>query len=157
RPLAATAVRGAARIRAHAADRRACPGLASGRRRQINHDGHGQGLARLRTALYSPAASFLAQLRLAQEKSMVRGRVASPFAPARAACLALLGLLAACAPQVAQQGLETAKPAIERDAFRTHDGLELPLRHWDAPAPIAVIVALHGMSDYSNAFDMPAT
>ncbi len=31
----------------------------------------------------------------------------------------------------------------------------LRLRHWDAPAPIAVIVALHGMSDYSNAFDMP--
>ena len=58
---------------------------------------------------------------------------------------------------MAQQGLETAKPTIERDAFRTHDGLELPLRHWDAPAPIAVIVALHGMSDYSNAFDMPAT
>jgi alpha-beta hydrolase superfamily lysophospholipase len=35
--------------------------------------------------------------------------------------------------------------------------LRLPLRHWDAPAPIAIIVALHGMSDYSNAFDMPAT
>lgn len=35
--------------------------------------------------------------------------------------------------------------------------MRLPLRHWDAPAPIAVIVALHGMSDYSNAFDMPAT
>ena len=33
----------------------------------------------------------------------------------------------------------------------------MPLRHWDAPAPAAVIVALHGMSDYSNAFDMPAS
>jgi alpha-beta hydrolase superfamily lysophospholipase len=30
------------------------------------------------------------------------------------------------------------------------------MRHWDADgAPRAVIVALHGMSDYSNAFDMP--
>ncbi len=34
----------------------------------------------------------------------------------------------------------------------------LPLRHWDAEGnPRAVILALHGMSDYSNAFDMPAT
>ena len=88
---------------------------------------------------------------------MVRGRVASLSAPARAACLALLSLLAACAPQIAQQGVGSVKPAIERDGFLTHDGLKLPLRHWDAPAPIAVIVALHGMSDYSNAFDMPAT
>lgn len=35
--------------------------------------------------------------------------------------------------------------------------MRLPLRRWNAPSPIAVIVALHGMSDYSNAFDMPAT
>jgi alpha-beta hydrolase superfamily lysophospholipase len=36
--------------------------------------------------------------------------------------------------------------------------MRLPLREWDAEdgAPKAVIVALHGMSDYSNAFDMPA-
>ena len=43
------------------------------------------------------------------------------------------------------------------EVFLTHDGLRLPLRHWDAPSPIAIIVALHGMSDYSNAFDMPAS
>jgi len=29
------------------------------------------------------------------------------------------------------------------------------LRHWDAENPRAIIVALHGMSDYSEAFDMP--
>jgi len=52
--------------------------------------------------------------------------------------------------------MENVKPAIERDAFLTRDGLRLKLRHWDAPQPIAIIVALHGMSDYSNAFDMPA-
>jgi alpha-beta hydrolase superfamily lysophospholipase len=39
--------------------------------------------------------------------------------------------------------------------FITRDGLRLPLRHWDAPRPIAVVVALHGMSDYSKAFDLP--
>jgi alpha-beta hydrolase superfamily lysophospholipase len=56
---------------------------------------------------------------------------------------------------MAEQGLENVKPAIERDAFVARDGMRLKLRHWDAPSPIAVIVALHGMSDYSNAFDMP--
>ncbi len=66
-----------------------------------------------------------------------------------------MSLLGACAPQLAQKGIENATPTIEREAFVTRDGLKLPTRHWDAPAPIAVIVALHGMSDYSNAFDMP--
>ena len=46
-------------------------------------------------------------------------------------------------------------PAIQQDAFVTRDGLRLPLRHWDAEHPGAVIVALHGMSDYSEAFDLP--
>jgi acylglycerol lipase len=58
---------------------------------------------------------------------------------------------------MAMQGADAARPAIEGDAFVTRDGLKLPVRHWDAPQPIAVIVALHGMSDYSNAFDMPGT
>lgn len=44
---------------------------------------------------------------------------------------------------------------IEKDDFLTRDGLELPLRQWNAVHPAAVIVALHGMSDYSNAFAMP--
>ncbi len=76
---------------------------------------------------------------------------------ARAACLIVLSLLAACAPRLAEQGIDNANPAIQDGAFLTRDGLKLPLRHWDAPAPAAVIVALHGMSDYSNAFDMPAS
>ncbi len=46
-------------------------------------------------------------------------------------------------------------PAIESDVFVTRDGLRLPLRHWDAAHPKAIIVALHGMSDYSEALDMP--
>ena len=47
-------------------------------------------------------------------------------------------------------------PAIASDAFITRDGLNLPVRHWDAKDPKAIIVALHGMSDYSNAFAIPA-
>jgi len=64
--------------------------------------------------------------------------------------------LGACAPTIAPPGVESAIPALDGDAFLTRDGLRLPLRHWDATRPHAVIVALHGMSDYSNAFDMPA-
>ena len=47
-------------------------------------------------------------------------------------------------------------PMLEDVTFLTRDGLRLPLRHWDAKHPRAIVVALHGMSDYSNAFDMPA-
>jgi len=54
-------------------------------------------------------------------------------------------------------------PAIERseamgaaERYVTRDGLRLGLTHWDASTPFAVIVALHGMSDYSNAFAIPA-
>jgi alpha-beta hydrolase superfamily lysophospholipase len=65
--------------------------------------------------------------------------------------------LVSCAPTVAPGGLENDKPAIATDAFLTRDGLRLPLRHWDAPDPRVIIVALHGMSDYSNAFDMPGS
>lgn len=45
---------------------------------------------------------------------------------------------------------------VADDAIVARDGTRLPLRHWDAEdKPRAVIVALHGMSDYSNAFDVP--
>jgi alpha-beta hydrolase superfamily lysophospholipase len=64
-------------------------------------------------------------------------------------------LLAACAPEVAREGLASNSPTIETGYFLTRDGLHLPLRQWDADHPRAVIVALHGMSDYSEAFDMP--
>lgn len=50
-------------------------------------------------------------------------------------------------------------PHFEDDFLVARDGMRLPLREWkaDGEAPKAVIVALHGMSDYSNAFDMPGT
>jgi acylglycerol lipase len=71
---------------------------------------------------------------------------------------------AACAPRLADQGTEMRMPTIESgeglgpaaDRYVTRDGLRLGLMHWDASAPQAVVVALHGMSDYSNAFAMPA-
>lgn len=46
---------------------------------------------------------------------------------------------------------------MQDEELVTRDGTRLSLRRWEAEggAPKAVIVALHGMSDYSNAFDMP--
>jgi alpha-beta hydrolase superfamily lysophospholipase len=69
----------------------------------------------------------------------------------------LIFVAASGAPAIAPHGTENDKPTILPDAFLTRDGLRLPLRRWEAVKPRAIIVALHGMSDYSNAFDMPAS
>ena len=70
----------------------------------------------------------------------------------------LLFLCAACAPTFAPSMEAGVTPQVSGDVLVARDGARLPLRHWDAEsgAPHAVIVGLHGMSDYSNAFDMPA-
>src|SRR6185503_2482044 len=65
-------------------------------------------------------------------------------------------LAAACTPILARQGTASGTPMLTDSFFLTRDGLQLPLRRWDAAKPKAVIVALHGMSDYRNAFAMPA-
>ena len=82
----------------------------------------------------------------------------------RALAVAVLILTAACAPRLQQLGAEMRMPAIEQvqedgkslDRYVTRDGTKLGLQHWDAATPKAVIVGLHGMNDYSNAFAMPA-
>jgi acylglycerol lipase len=82
----------------------------------------------------------------------------------RALALTFLALTAACAPRLQQMGVEMRMPAIEQvqedgkteDRYVTRDGMKLGLMHWDASMPKAVIVAVHGMNDYSNAFAMPA-
>src|SRR5262245_19583984 len=77
--------------------------------------------------------------------------------------LAFATLGAACPPRLAEQGTEMRMPTLEHfqgigvtaDRYITRDGERLGLMHWDAEAPHAIIVGLHGMSDYSNAFAMP--
>lgn len=64
--------------------------------------------------------------------------------------------MVACAPVIAPKGSEDLRPAIVKGEFLTRDGLHLPVRRWDADKPKAIIVALHGMNDYSNAFAIPA-
>jgi acylglycerol lipase len=81
-----------------------------------------------------------------------------------AACFAayllvsVLLLVAGCTPRVMYPGPATEPPAMTETAFRMTDGTDLPYRMWaPAEAPKAVILALHGFNDYSNAFDKPAT
>jgi acylglycerol lipase len=47
------------------------------------------------------------------------------------------------------------EPALEDNALRSIDGELLALQSWRAENPRAVIIALHGMNDYSNAFSGP--
>ncbi|HXS06221.1 MAG TPA: alpha/beta fold hydrolase [Rhizomicrobium sp.] len=67
--------------------------------------------------------------------------------------------MAGCAAETPPLGNQNVMPHFEDGFLVARDGMKLPLREWDADsgAPAAVIIALHGMSDYSNAFDMPAT
>lgn len=71
-------------------------------------------------------------------------------------------LLAACAPRLQEIGPETATPTLADETIVMADGAALPLRIWRptdrAPdaTPAAVILALHGFNDYSNAFEAPA-
>jgi acylglycerol lipase len=72
--------------------------------------------------------------------------------------LLLLLFLCACAPTFAGRENNVMIPAMDTEFITARDGAKLPMRHWDAEGtPRAVIVALHGMSDYSNAFAMPGT
>jgi len=65
---------------------------------------------------------------------------------------------AACAPTLKPPGVDVIEPRLEAEAIVAADDARLPLRRWMPPegTPIkAVVVALHGMNDYSNAFDGP--
>jgi alpha-beta hydrolase superfamily lysophospholipase len=73
------------------------------------------------------------------------------------AALLLLFVLAACAPRLQPPGIETVQPSLRDHAIVMDDGAVLPLRHWlPAGEPRAVVLALHGFNDYSNAFTSPA-
>jgi alpha-beta hydrolase superfamily lysophospholipase len=71
--------------------------------------------------------------------------------------------LAACAPVIQQAGAPGAAftgPRLEDDAFVSFDGARLGLRRWMPPSyadgeePWAVVIGLHGMNDYSQAFHL---
>lgn len=61
--------------------------------------------------------------------------------------------MATFSPRVSQAARAPATPHLGLSEFVTADGLHLPVRRWTpAQAPRAVVVALHGFNDYSNAF-----
>jgi len=69
----------------------------------------------------------------------------------------LLGLLlSACTPLVQQLGEENVVAELKSDVAVMEDGTALPVRVWKAKTPKAILVAVHGFNDYSNAFDVPA-
>ncbi len=71
-----------------------------------------------------------------------------------AALVALL--LSACAAQFQLPGPPVTTAELDHDHWRTPDGAALPIRIWMPTGQVrAVILALHGMNDYSNAFDGP--
>ncbi|THD68750.1 alpha/beta fold hydrolase [Phenylobacterium sp.] len=78
-----------------------------------------------------------------------------------AALLATL-LLTACTPLMVQRAGQTplgfGGPRIEASDIVSFDGARLGLSEWDATngEPWAVIVGVHGMDDYANAFHMAA-
>ncbi|HWI26356.1 MAG TPA: lysophospholipase [Stellaceae bacterium] len=62
-------------------------------------------------------------------------------------------------PQLALAGAATTlpRPELLDDRLIAADGAVLPLQHWLPPGePTAVVLALHGFNDYSNAFAIPA-
>lgn len=70
--------------------------------------------------------------------------------------LLLAALLAGCAAVTAPPGPGPTATLLGDSAFTARDGMVLPLRHWGPlEHPRAIIVALHGMSDYANGFAMP--
>ena len=65
--------------------------------------------------------------------------------------------LGACTPLSQAMGPQTQQPRLQQLKVTLADGVELPMRTWAPPGgpgvkPAAVILALHGFNDYSNAF-----
>ena len=73
-----------------------------------------------------------------------------------------LVFLTACATPLVQGPMATPAaftgPRLEEDAFVSFDGARLAVKQWHAEGrePWAVIVALHGLNDYSNGWHLAA-
>lgn len=79
----------------------------------------------------------------------------------RLAAISAAVMLSACTPLMVQQAgappVGFQGPRIEQDDFVTFDGARLGLTRWETEGqPEAVVVAVHGMNDYANAFHLVA-
>ena len=79
-----------------------------------------------------------------------------PVSPGAAAVVCLALALAACSAPRMPPGPGPSAPMLTDDSVLLDDGMALPLRAWlpERP-PSAVVLALHGFNDYSNAFEGP--
>ncbi len=65
-------------------------------------------------------------------------------------------LLCACQPREQAHVDKSAAPRVENECFIARDDHKLPLRAWiPETRPEAIIIAIHGFNDYSNAFEIP--
>jgi acylglycerol lipase len=66
--------------------------------------------------------------------------------------------LTACSSRLEPPGPSVVPPATATDAFVMPDGFRLPYRLWlpSGPQPKAVVLALHGMNDSRDAWEIPA-
>jgi len=79
----------------------------------------------------------------------------------RILALSLSMMLSACAPLAVQRparpDLTFQGPSLDPGAFVSFDGVRLGLSTWEAKGePWAVIIGVHGMNDYANAFHLAA-
>ncbi len=68
--------------------------------------------------------------------------------------IALSILLSACV-SFPDAPAPIAPPVLSANSLRSTDGALLPVTVWPAPAPKAIVLAIHGMNDYSHAFALP--
>lgn len=72
--------------------------------------------------------------------------------------IALILLVGSCAPKVQEAGPAKISPALAEASFTTADGANLPIKSWIPDEDIsAIIIAVHGMNDYKNAFAFPGS
>jgi acylglycerol lipase len=80
-------------------------------------------------------------------------RMGSTIVCALAAILLLLG---ACTAEMVPPGPDVMRAAATADAFLMPDGMRLPYRVWMPKGnPTAVVLALHGMNDSRDAWEIP--
>lgn len=103
---------------------------------------------------------------MAETQSLVRNRALARVAKTSAVLAVLVAILfgglAACVTPATLKALDLETPImpqldLDNDRLISFDGAELGLTVWDAEdTPEIVIVGVHGMNDYANAFHMAA-
>ena len=60
--------------------------------------------------------------------------------------------IVACAPRFLEEGDAVQEPRWSGDVWVTRDAHEIATRSWPLDKPKAVVIGVHGINDYSNAF-----